>query len=117
MNTYHYNRLEITSEELASCALNYAENFWYDKSNFQRPQSEIQCFYEDFGDSDEDMQIYMGLFSEYFALCEKYKSDREIRNKYFNTCKECGCDIDVDDAFCSNHCMEKYFQKRNIDAA
>jgi hypothetical protein len=103
--------LEITSEELQSCALNYAENYWYDKSNNQRPQSQIRCFYEDFGETDEDMERYMDLFSEYFTLCEEYRSDPEIRGKYYNACMECGCDIDVDDIFCSAKCMDKYYQK------
>jgi len=84
MKSYNYNNLVITREELESCALNYAENYWYDKSNFQRPQSEMQCFYEDFGESDEDMQIYEGLLSEYFAQCEHFKNDSQIREKYFD---------------------------------
>jgi hypothetical protein len=117
MNTYHYNCLEITSEDLNSCALNYAENYWYDKSNFQRPQSQIQSFFDDFGEFDEDMEKYMILFSEYFTLCEKHRNDPEIRAKYYNTCMECGCEISNDDEFCSNKCMEKYHQKHEVDAA
>jgi len=116
MNTYNYNGLVITSEELESCALNYAENYWYDKSNFQQPQSQMQCFYEDFGESDEDMQIHMDLLSDYFYLCEKYRNDPEIREKYFNTCMECGCDID-NDVFCSKECMDKYYLEHEIEAA
>jgi hypothetical protein len=94
MNTYNYCGLVITSEDLNSCALNYAENYWYDKSNFQRPQSAIQCFYDDFGESDEDMQIFEGLLLEYFTLCERFKNDPQIREKYFdveNELNECRC--------------------------
>jgi hypothetical protein len=117
MNTYNYCGLEITSEDLQSCALNYAENYWYDKSNFQRPQSAIQCFYDDFGETDEDMEKHICLLTEYLSLCGKYRSDPEIRAKYYNTCMECGCDIDIDDEFCNDKCMNKYHQKQNAEAA
>ena len=84
MVLFNYNNLVITSKELESCALNYAENYWYDKSNFQKPQSAIQCFYEDFGETDEDMQMYDGLLFTYFGLCEGFKSNPEIREKYID---------------------------------
>jgi hypothetical protein len=82
MKSYKYNRLTITTEELNSCALNYAENYWYDKNSFNRPETEIQCFYADFGECDGDMMDYEGLLQEYFTLCEKYRNDPEIIQKY-----------------------------------
>ena len=83
MKSFDYNGLVITGEELESCALNFAENYWYDKSNFERPQSAIECFYEDFGESDEDMIEHEGLLFLYFGLCEKYRNDPEIKEKYY----------------------------------
>jgi hypothetical protein len=80
--TWKYNGIEIDMEELDNAALNAAENYLYDKKNFNRPTSAMKAFFEDFGECDDDPIKYEGLFGTYLALYEKYKNDPEIIEKY-----------------------------------
>jgi len=79
---WKWNDLVITRSELKSTALHWAENYWYDKSNFQRPESQMQGFYNDYGETDQDEMLHEGLFFEYFHWCEHYKSDPEIQKRH-----------------------------------
>ena len=78
-NGWRWNDLIITEEDLKYTALCYAENYWYDVSNFSKPESPLKCFYADYGETDVDESLYEDMFSFYFSLCEEYKADADLR--------------------------------------
>jgi len=80
--TWKYNDLEITPDELDNVALNAAENYWYDKMNGNRPTSAMREFFDNFGETDQDATIYEDLFQTFLSLYAKHKSDPEIQEKY-----------------------------------
>jgi hypothetical protein len=76
-----YNGLVINMEDIDNTALNAAENYLYDKKNFNRPTSAMRAFFEDFGECDEPIK-YEGLFGTYLCLYEKHLNDPELIEKY-----------------------------------
>ena len=94
MEAIKWNNILITEDELKSCALMYAENYWYDKSQYSTPETQMEVFYGQFGETDEDLQNYEGMFTSYLQLCEQYCAEQKI--KYYcddcdNFIEECSC--------------------------
>jgi hypothetical protein len=83
---WKYNNLTITKNDLESTALNWAENYWYNVSNNERPQGKMSAFEDDYGPTDVDFDE--SLLTTYLSLCEKYKNDPEIQEKYSDETSE-----------------------------
>jgi len=78
--TFTWGNCKITHSELEATARNYADNYWYDKANLNKPENPMQTLEADFGSDDEDMQEKEQLLSLYLGLCEKFKA--EFKTKY-----------------------------------
>jgi len=78
--TFTWGNCKISHSELEATARNYADNYWYDKANFNRPESPMQALEAEFGSDDTDPQEKEQMLSMYLDLCGKYRN--EFKAKY-----------------------------------